>query len=577
MKRNILLSILVPVALALSCAPPAPAPSGSGESGGAASRTLPKETPPTDVDSEVPYGGTLISATPSDIDGLNPLTLGTANARDISNQIFLYLASYDYVDDEYVLNKDYPYQLAEDWWFNDDKTVLTIKMKKGVKWHDGEEVTSRDAKFGLEYALDPKMLFQNVEYLKIIKKKPESEGKQGDRYMIETPDDYTVVVTLEKPNYNADVWVMNTVQPMPYHLLSKYSPEEIFHKQDKNFEQEFIGNGPYKFGHWTRNEEVRIVRNENFFIPGKPHIQERVVKVIPEVESRYSALQAGDIDLVGVQPKDVDRARSWDGVRLQVYPNRGYYYIGWNCAREPFKDRRFRQAMTFAVDRQMIVDTLLAGYGEIINGPLIPLNGRFYNPDVTSFDFNPEKAAELLDELGWTMGSDDYRRKGNQRLEFTLNCASNQPIWEETVKIMQQQLKEVGVKVNIDMLEWVALVDKSEDKDFDSMIMGWSTDFTVNPKDLWHSDNINVQDSFNFCSYSNPKVDKLIDDGLAETDPDKLQDIWWEFQEEVAKDQPYTFLYTNLAILAHSDKVVIPRPLDARGTWAQLPDWGIKP
>ena len=238
-----------------------------------------------------------------------------------------------------------------------------------------------------------------------------------------------------------------------------------------------------------------------------------------------------------------------------------------------FSDKRVRQAITHAINRQDIIEGVLLGTGKIATGPFFPESWA-YNPDVKPIPYDPEKAKIILKEAGWKPGSDGVLEKNGKKFEFTLMTNQGNDERKKTAEIIQSNLKEVGIRVSIQILEWQAFLHQKIDKrDFEAIILGWGLGPEPDPYDIWHSSK-SGKDEFNFVSYSNPKVDKLLVEGRQVCNQEKRKKIYQEVHALIAEDQPYTFLYypQSLPIIARRFKGVNVTPI---GIWWNFPKWTV--
>ena len=225
-----------------------------------------------------------------------------------------------------------------------------------------------------------------------------------------------------------------------------------------------------------------------------------------------------------------------------ILPSRSYTYMGWNLRNPLFQSKKVRQALTLAINRQEIIDTLLLEFGDICEGPTLPILWA-YNPNLPDFSYDPRTARRYLAEEGWTdTDGDGWLDKDGQRFSFTLKTNKGNQIREDITVLVQDMLKEVGIEVRPNILEWTILVGDTTNKDCEAVLMGWIVNLKVEMATIWHSDSIG--DKFNFVSYSNPEFDRLNDAATFEMDEQKARQMWWRAQEMIVEDQPYTFVYT---------------------------------
>ncbi|NOZ23411.1 MAG: peptide-binding protein [Planctomycetes bacterium] len=409
----------------------------------------------------------------------------------------------------------------------DNEPVITFKLHKNVRWHDGKPFTSADVKFTYDKLMDEKTQTVRRSDYELVKR-------------VDTPDPYTVIVTYKKPfSPCLSTWQMGII------------PKHILENQDINtspFNRNPVGTGPFKFDEWISDVRVTVVANKDYF-RGRPQLDRISWRVIPEAQLRMLEFQMEGVDYDGAQPHEFARLSKNPRFKLyeRFYP--GYTYIGWNEKREMFKDKRVRTALTYAINREDIVKYVLYGLGVISTGPYAP-GVWYYNPNVKPLPYDPEKAKALLAEAGWRdTDGDGILDKNGKKFEFDLITNNGNPQRRDVAVLAQEQLKAVGIKANIYMYEWSVFISQKIDKrDFDACVLGWSLGYEPDLYQLWHSSQI--EKGLNFCAYSNPEVDRLIEEGRTEFDRKAQKKIFFQIHKQIAADQPYTFLYVAKALPA---------------------------
>jgi peptide/nickel transport system substrate-binding protein len=280
---------------------------------------------------------------------------------------------------------------------------------------------------------------------------------------------------------------------------------------------------------------------------GRPPLDRIIFKVIPDQENLVIQLKSGQIDFMqSVPPRFFNDVSKQSQLVAHVYPSRNYTYIGWNLKDPLFESKKVRQALTMAINRQEIIDALLFEFGEVCKGPISPIIWA-HNPNLPEYPYDPDRAKQLLAEEGWTdTDGDGWLDKDGKRFSFALKTNKGNQLREDITVMAQDMLKEVGIEVQPNILEWTVLLNDLENKKFPATIMGWSVALKMDMTTVWHSDSVN--DKFNFVSYANPEFDAINDEAIFEMDRDKAKELWWQAQEMIADDQPYTFLYTPKSI-----------------------------
>jgi peptide/nickel transport system substrate-binding protein len=290
----------------------------------------------------------------------------------------------------------------------------------------------------------------------------------------------------------------------------------------------------------------------------------------------FLELKAGSIDMMGLTPiqytKQTDTYFFKENFQKFQYPTFVYTYMGFNLKHPWFKDKRVRQAIAHAIDKNEIVDVILFGLGSPATGPYVP-NTWPYNPDVKKYEYAPDKAKQLLKQAGWEDTDEDgIVDKDGKQFEFTILTNMGNSLRKNTATIIQWKLKKIGIKVNIRILEWSAFINEFIDKRrFEVIILGWSIGIDPDQYDIWHSSKTREKE-FNFVSYSNPEVDALLEKGRSTFDIEKRKKAYYQIQEILADELPYIFLYVPDATpVVHSRfKGIKPTTI---GISYNLPEW----
>ncbi len=498
--------------------------------------------------SEPAYGDALIEGTIGEPTVLIPMLAGDNASHQIAGLVFNGLVKYD--TDLSIIG-----DLAESWEISRGGLVITFHLRKGVKWTDGHEFTADDIMFGYKTIINEKTPTAYAEdYLQVKK--------------AETPDKYTFRVTYEKPFAPAlSSWGNLTI--LPRHLLEG----KDITKSD--LARNPIGNGPYKLTKWVTGQELVLDSNREYF-EGRPYVDQYVYRIIPDPATMFLELQAGGVDIMGLTPlqytKQTENQFFRANFRKFRYPTFAYTYMGFNLKHPFFQDKRVRQAIAHAIDKQEIVDVVLFGLGKPATGPYVP-NTWPYNPAVKQYEYNPGKAKELLREAGWEdTNGDGILEKDGRPFTFTILTNMGNSLRMNTATIIQWRLAKIGIKVDIRALEWSTFVNQFIDKRrFEAVILGWAIGLDPDQYDIWFSGKTKEKE-FNFVSYNNPEVDDLLEQGRRTFVIEERKRAYFRIQEILADDLPYIFLYVPEAtpIVQARFMGIKPSPI---GIEYNLPKW----
>ncbi len=479
------------------------------------------------------HGGKLIDASIGDATNLIPMIASDASSHEIAGQLYLSLLKYD-------KNLNLVGQLAESWAISGDKLSIIFKLKPNLVWSDGKPLTSADCVFTLNLIQDDKTQSPyKSDYMKIKSVKALDAQTFEVRYSeIFSPAlaTWASLAILPKHVFQG-VNIMNTD-------LSRHPKASI---------------GPYFLKDWQTQQNITMTANPHYF-DGDVWIDERITRIIPDSATQFLELSAGKIDMASLTPTQYTRLFD-NNQRLKHEYNRhrylsnSYTYLGFNLKRAPFDDIRVRQALAYAIDRQELVEGVLLGLGEIIASPYKP-GTRWVNESLKPRDFNIEKATQLLAEAGWVKDAQTKMvSKHGQPLSFTILTNNGNKKRADTATIIQQRLKQIGIQVNIRLVEWSAFIENFINKrDFDAVILGWSLSPDPDQYSIWHSSQTGER-QFNFLSYANPKVDEALEQARLTFDLDE-QKQWYDImQQEIYNDVPLVFLYAGHALVAIDKRI----------------------
>lgn len=409
--------------------------------------------------------------------------------------------------------------LAESWEQVDDVTVK-FKLKDGVKFHNGDTLTSEDVKFSLERQKESSKVGHLVDMIKSV----------------EVVDNLNFIIHLNEKSST----LISSLSHIGGAILNKKSVEELEAK-GKKIDDNPIGTGPYKFESWKPGDRFILMKFDDYF-DGEVKNDGLEFRIIPEGSSRAIALETGEIDvLLNVDAVDYDRIRDNIDLELNEYDSTAIEFLDMNNEKAPFDNKLVREAINYATDKASIIAVSMEGEGIEAKGIMGP-SSIGYTSNVTQYDYNLKKAKELLKEAGY-----------DNNLEFTILASTD--VKSKTAQVYQAALAEIGVKVNVEMMEAGAMLEKQMKGDFQAAVRGWSPnaepDNTFAPLYLTE----NKGSGGNRTFYSNEKVDKLIQEGRVEQDQEKRNKIYEEIQQIVTKDAAIAPIYTPLGAIGTSNKI----------------------
>lgn len=435
--------------------------------------------------------------------------------------------------------------LAKNWDVSDDNLTWTFYLRDDVKWTDGENFTSKDVKFTFELFRDSGLGM----YTGIVE----------DIEEIEAPDDYTVVLKTALPKANM---LQNITPIIPEHIWKDISEDEyeVFDNDNP------VGTGPFILKEWKKNEYVSFVANKDYF-KGSPKINKLIYVVYANRDTMAQSIKLGEIDAaLGLYKAQVKTIEDDKNISIYDFSENGFTEIAFNCRSDGkskgnplILDKRIRQAIEYAMDKQKIIDMVYEGEGEI-GTTMIPISQKLYhyNPTVDELrKFSPEKSKEILEKADYIDRDGDGIRENERgkKLKFKLLLRSDNVMEIKAGQMIKGYLKDVGIETDIETLDDGALTDRIYDNsDFDMFIWGWGGD--VDPSTLLRVLTTSQIDNLNDSFYSNPEYDKIVNKQASIMDFDERQNYVYEAQKVLYEDLPYIILmYEKELQLVRKDRL----------------------
>ena len=439
--------------------------------------------------------------------------------------------------------------LAKSWDYDEATLTYTFHLRDDVKWHDGEPFTAEDVKFTYDTINNP----DNGS---------EIATNYEDITNIEIVDDYTVKITLK--NKNVAMLDYLSVGIIPKHILEG---QDIM---TSDFNRHPIGTGPYKFANWDEGQGITLLKNEEYFRKS-PNIDKIIFKIVNDTKARVMQLKSRELDLAQVTPKDIETFKNDDNFVVDIMKTSDYRGIMYNFNYPLFKENReLPNALSYAIDREAIVDNILLGYGDAAYSPL--QMGIYNDSEIEKFEYNPEKAKQLLEEAGWKLGSDGIYSKNGTKLSFELVCMEGDQERIDMANFAAQELKQIGVDVRVTVKSDIDWENQA------AFLIGWGSPF--DPDD--HTYKVfSTNGGANYNSYSNEKIDELLTKARQTDVYEERLEYYKEFQEEMTKDLPYTFLaYIDSIYVAKNNLEGITKETvlghHGVGIFWNVEDWDLK-
>ena len=508
------------------------------------------ETPEADR-----FGGTMVVASLADLQTMNSLvTTDFGSVQFQRHVLFTTLVRQD------ADLRPQPY-LARAWELSPDSNVVTFHLRTDVTWHDGTPVTARDVMFTFDRLKDPDVGFPNAQYFDYWD-------------AAEVANDSTVVFHLRP--HNAYLFGWTQVAILPEHVLGGVAPSLL--GNDPFGTVRPVGNGPFRFVERVPGDRWVFEANPDFpeDLGGRPYLDRLIHREIADEVTMLAELRTGGVDMIlGATLPMVEQAASDSSITVQAFAAPDYSFIAWNPKRPFFADPAVRRALSTAIDRQAMVETVRGGYATIATGPVGPWHWA-YDESWRPLPYAPDSAAARLEEAGWVdVDGDGVRERDGIPFRFELVSSPGHER-EQMGQLIQSNLAQVGVDVQLRVLELPALIPlvTSPDRRFDAVIGAWVRDVQLDDRDLWSCEMVGQM--FQFTSYCNRSLEPILDSIPLTADRERLQGLIRRYHEKIAADQPYTFLlYQEAVDLYRSD--VRGVELDTRGDLQSVARWWIQP
>lgn len=518
------LSCVLLAGLLAACSSPAEKPKETATAGsGTPASTPPSSTPPAATQTEKKAEAQTITLAME----AEPISLDPQNVTDgnsISVQSTMYEGLLTFTD------KMEPVPLlATEYKFNDNATELTFTLREGVTFHDGSPFNADVVKANLDFVLDEKNGLARRNFFSFVKE-----------VVVKDPTHVTIVAT--SPN-------STMLSYLAHPAASMKSLEVIKKKQaDPNFnlDRTPVGTGPYKFSEWKDNQYVKVVPFDNYWNKDlKAKAESIVYKPVTEASTRINMLKAGETDIVTKLPTlNAKEIASDSKFNVFTGPSLNVYYVGINMREKKYQDKKVRQAMNYAINKDDLIAGVLDGYGKVADSPIAPNTYGYAQQKV--YEYNPDLAKKLLSEAGV--------KDGFEATLWTRNSSEFIAIAENVA----MQLGKVGIKAKVQAFESGTLFDMLDNnKGTDLWIGRWSpgtgeVDYGIRPN--FHTKSFGPANN-NSGFYSNAQVDKLLDDAISTANKDESLKKYAEVQKIIVEDAPWVFLHVPENVVAKSSNV----------------------
>lgn len=493
----------------------------------------------------------LIIGIPSPSEVFNPVFAVSANDVDINDSMWAPLLEIN-GDGDIVDGIAYMPEILE------DSNTYIFTLKENLKWQDGTTLTSKDIEFTFKVLMDKTYTgtFER-ENFDVFGWESYRDGLTPDIEGFKIIDDRRFSIKFNSLNSKKNYY-FERIKPLALHVYGANYTQGNAIKLEKYNKTPF-GNGAYKFVQYIDGEELRLTSNEHYY-KGEARIPNLIFRIINQ-SNQLSLIKNGDIDIIRkhvlATQDNIEILNNMGFVEAVITDYLGYGYLAINHNEPIMQDKNLRKALVYGLDRETIIDVCFGEFGKVIDIPqntnswVYPIDENFIK-----YPYDLEKAKELLNESGWIVGSDGVREKNGEKLILKFLASTPNEVNDILIPIMIENYKKIGIKVVVEQLESKTLLQKQIDAKDGKYSYHFAYLFTpfANP-DPDSSSRFSTTGPSNRISYSNDKVDKLLEDALLEKDKDSRKKLYSELYRELSDDLPYIFLFEKKNIDVYSSKV----------------------
>lgn len=435
--------------------------------------------------------------------------------------------------------------LAEKWTASPDGTVFTFTLRDGIKFQDGQPLTADDVKYSIEYVGQPDYKGARGSYISAIKGVEDFKaGKTKDLSGIKVIDNKTIEITTKETYSSGFVRFGLNFRIFPKHIWEKVDVAKATEATD--LLRNPIGTGAFKLSKFVPDQYVEFTRNNDYW-GGAPKLDKIILQKTNQDVAQGQLLK-GEIDQIYVTnlTKDDETLYKSKNLNVQGITNNAYQYLAFNLSMDKFKDKRVRQAFAYAMDRESVVNNLMGGHGSVANNPY-PSNFWAHPDGLNEYKYDPKKAIELFKQAGWNYNESDKKMYlDGKPVKLVLKYSKGNVVTEKSAPLLQQNLKDVGIDLDMQIMEFNTLFDQAKKGDFELAFIGQGNEMDGDLSKFYRSSFIKPigdNSGSNFIRYNNPELDKLIDDGFKLTDQNERAKVYKKIGLLLNDELPVVYRY----------------------------------
>jgi peptide/nickel transport system substrate-binding protein len=494
----------------------------------------------------------------SDVATINPLYAFDVQEGNLLDLLFLKPAREIWNDSLGII--EFKPMLAQDWVIDKDSNFITLNIRSDAKWSDGKPITVDDIIFSFDIYSDPKVnsrlygLFDNFYAAKDLHINLNKTFRKNSE---------TSLTIFFKDFQNFTMLDINHAI-LPEHMYGNLKREDV-ETAEINFNP--VTSGPFKLYKWDRDQKIHLRADSACYLFDPDKIQEIIFKIIPDEYSLITQLKNGEIDITeDLKSEKIKEVLDNGNISIGSIKGRNYDYVGWNHI-DPaaklikqdkpnrfFSNSKTRKALSLAINRNEIFQSVVGKYGDIYNSPISPIFKSYMDDSLRKFEYNPALAKKMLAEEGWIdSNGDGIIEKNNQPFSFKMYSSSGNSKREFTATIIKNNLKEIGIDAELKLIEQNELVDGLLSRRYDAWIAGWSIEIPLKLDHYWSSDP--DKGMLNFSSFSNYELEKLLNQVKPSQDESEKIPIYKNASNIFKENEPVTILFWSDNIIAYNKRV----------------------
>lgn len=453
--------------------------------------------------------------------------------------------------------------MAESYAIAEDGLTFTFNLRQDLKWSDGEPMTAYDWKWTYDQIIKPEEEYPYLSQLEFITS-------------YEALDDYTLEIKIDEIYAPALGQMSGLITPLPKHIwenLDWSDPET-----NPEINSPSVVSGPYKLAEWKRDQFAIFEANENWWYKGAPNITRQTIEIVPDQDIAYQKMKTGESDTGSITPENLEEARTLENITVyEWWPAASvWHYIGLNMREGyPTHDINVRHGLSYAIDKQLLTDEVMLGQGKRLC-TTYPETSWVYNPDVPCYEYDPDRALEEFAKAGYTFEDGKLLDENGEQFKLKLIYGPNTNQTRELIAVtVQDFLKDVGIEVEIQALEWASFLEATdaEEPDWDIFLGAWRS--TIEPHimfTIWAEENI---PDLNSVAYINEDVEALFKEAGSTYDTEFRRGKYQEIQQIISEESPYIFLFYQKRWSGQNNRIQGIEP-SALGIGWNSEDWFIE-